>query len=219
VVLARILKVHWLRIVVHVGALVPLAWLIWAYWQGLFLVDPVREITTFTGKTAIILLVLSLACTPVVTLCGYRPVSRVRRPLGLYAFLYAGLHFLTFVVLDYGLDLDLIGGAIFEQRYVVVGFSAGLILLAMALTSTRGWQKRLRNNWKRLHRLVYVAGGLVAVHYMWLSKDIREPLPYVAIIALLLALRFPPIRRVASRLRHRVSVRTRNLWQRLSATA
>jgi sulfoxide reductase heme-binding subunit YedZ len=215
----EILRRHWLRIAVHAGALVPLGWLIWAYWQGLFLVDPVREITTFTGKAAIILLMLSLACTPAITLFGYRPVSRLRRPLGLYAFLYAGLHFLTFVVLDYGLDFELLGGAIFEQRYVVVGFSAGLILLALALTSTRGWQKRLRKNWKRLHRLVYAAGVLVAIHYMWLSKDIREPPPYVAIIALLLVLRLAPIRRAVSRLRHRVSMQMRNLSQRLDATA
>ncbi len=217
------LQAHWLRIVVHIGALVPLAWLIWAYTQDLFLVDPVREITTLTGKSAIILLMLSLACTPIITLTGYKPVSRVRRALGLYAFLYAGLHFLTFVGLDYGFDFSLLGEAILEQRYVVVGFAAGLILLALALTSTRGWQRRLRRNWKRLHRLVYLAGGLVAGHYMWLSKDISEPLPYVVVMALLLILRIPPVRRATSRIRRQaysgLKARTQALLQRSDAEA
>ena len=199
------LRKNWLRVVAHAGSLLPLAWLVWAYTQDLFLVDPVREITTFTGKTAIILLILSLACTPFITLTGWKPVGRVRRALGLYAFLYAGLHFLTFVGLDYGFDPELIWGGIFAQRYVVVGFAAGLILLTLALTSTRGWQKRLRRNWKRLHRLVYLAGILVAVHVMWLSKDPSEPLRYVVVIALLLALRLPPVRKAISQARQRLT--------------
>jgi sulfoxide reductase heme-binding subunit YedZ len=218
-VLKRKRNVHWLQVVVHGGALAAVSWLVWSYWQGLFIVDPVREITTYTGKAAIILLILSLACTPIITLFGYKPVSRVRRALGLYAFLFASLHFLTFVGLDYGFDLDLLGGAIFEQRYVVVGFAAGLILLALALTSTKGWQKRLRRNWKRLHQLVYLAGILVAVHYLWLSKDIRAPLRYAAIIVLLLVLRIPPVRRATSQIRHRLKAQTRRLWQRSDATA
>lgn len=212
------LRKNWLRLVVHVGSLLPLAWLVWAFTQDLFLVDPVREITTLTGKTAIILLILSLACTPLITLSGWKPVGRVRRALGLYAFLYAGLHFLTFVGLDYGFDPELIWGAIFEQRYIIAGFSAGLILLALTLTSTRGWQKRLRKNWKRLHRLVYLAGILVAVHVMWLSKDITEPLRYVAVIALLLALRLPPVRKTISHARQRLVVRWKLLTRSNAAT-
>ena len=139
-VLGRRFKLHWLQVVAHVGALLPLGWLLWQAWQDLFLVDPVREITTFTGQAAIILLLLSLACTPLNTVTGYKPFLRLSRPLGLYAFMYASLHFATFVGLDYGFDLALLGGAIFEQRYVVVGFAAGLILLALAITSTRAWQ-------------------------------------------------------------------------------
>jgi sulfoxide reductase heme-binding subunit YedZ len=129
----------------------------------------------------------------------------VRRALGLYAFLYASVHFAIFVGLDYGLDLDLIPQAIFDQRYVVVGFAAGLILLALAITSTKGWQKRLGRTWTQLHRLVYLAGVLVIVHFLWLVKDIREPLRYGALLALLLALRLPPVRRAVSRARHRLS--------------
>jgi sulfoxide reductase heme-binding subunit YedZ len=203
----RKLKVHWLQILVHVAALLPLAWLIWAYWRGLFIIDPVLEITTRTGKTALILLILSLACTPIRTIFGFKQVLRLRRALGLYAFLYAGLHFLTFIGLDYGFDLDLLGQAIFGQRYVLVGFAAGLLLLLLAITSTRGWQKRLGKNWKRLHRLAYLAAILAIVHFMWLVKDIREPLRYGAVVALLLIVRIPVIRRALNNVRRQLTTR------------
>jgi sulfoxide reductase heme-binding subunit YedZ len=106
------------------------------------------------------------------------------------------------VWLDYGFDLALLVEAVFAQRYVVVGFVAGLILLALALTSTRGWQRRLGKNWKHLHRLVYLAGLLAVVHFAWLVKDIRVPLQYGAVLALLLALRLPRVRQTVSRARH-----------------
>jgi sulfoxide reductase heme-binding subunit YedZ len=186
------------------GALLPLIWIFWDYAQGSFLVDPVREITTRTGRTAIILLVLTLACTPINTVFGFRQTLRVRRALGLYTFLYVGLHFLTFVWLDYGLDLELIMGAIFDQRYVIVGFASGMILLLLAVTSTQGWQKRLGKRWKRLHRLVYLAGILAVMHYLWLVKDIREPLRYAFVVALLLLLRIPHIRRTVSKFRYKL---------------
>jgi sulfoxide reductase heme-binding subunit YedZ len=215
-VLASKLRTQWLRIVVHVGALVPFAWIVWAYWQNLFLVDPIREITTLTGKTAIILLMLSLACTPITTLFGFNQVLRVRRALGVYAFLYVGLHFLTFVGLDYGFDLDLLGDAIFEQRYVVVGFAAGLVLLPLALTSTKGWKRRLGKGWKRLHRLVYLAGILAVVHFLWLVKDIQEPLRYGVVLAVLLALRIPRVRKAVSNIRHQLKAKRRSYVNALS---
>jgi sulfoxide reductase heme-binding subunit YedZ len=196
------LRARWLKILVHAGALLPLAWIVWQYTQGLFLIDPVREITTLTGRTALILLVLTLACTPISSLFGFKQVLRVRRALGLYAFLYASLHFATFVWLDYGFDLELLVEAVFAQRYVVVGFASGLILLALAVTSTRGWQKRLGKNWKRLHRLTYLAGILAVVHFAWLVKDIRVPLQYGVVLALLLVLRLPRVRKAVSRARH-----------------
>ncbi len=198
------LRKHWLQILVHAGALLPLALILWDYAQGAFLVDPVREITTRTGRAAIILVVLTLACTPINTVFGFRQVLRVRRALGLYAFLYVGLHFLTFVWLDYGLDLPLIVQAIFDQRYVLAGFASGLILLLLALTSTKNWQRRLGKKWKQLHRLVYVAGILAVVHYLWLVKDIRDPVRYGIVVAILLVLRIPHIRRAVSSMRHKL---------------
>jgi sulfoxide reductase heme-binding subunit YedZ len=203
----RKLKARWLQILTHIGALLPLAWLLWDYWQGQFIVDPVKEITTRTGKPALILLILSLACTPMNTVFGFKQALRVRRPLGLYAFLYAGLHFLTFLGLDYGFDLHLIRQDILDQRYVLVGFATGLLLLPLAITSTKGWQKRLGKNWKRLHRLVYLASILDIVHFVWLTKDIREPLRYGGVVALLLTVRIPAIKRAISNARYQFKAR------------
>jgi sulfoxide reductase heme-binding subunit YedZ len=204
-VLLERLKKNWLRVLVHVGALIPLVYLLWAYWQGLFLVDPVRQVTTLTGKTALILLVLTLACTPANTLFGFKRALRVRRALGLYTFLYTSLHFATFLWLDYGLQLDLIRVAILDQRYVLAGTAAGLIMLPLAITSTKRWQKRLGKSWKLLHRLVYLVGILVVVHFLWLDKDPSEPLRYAAFVAALLFLRLPPVRRAISGLRYRLT--------------
>lgn len=207
----RWLRSRWLQILVHTGALLPLVWTAWQYTQGLFLIDPVREITTLTGRGALILLLLMLACTPVYTVFGVKQVMRLRRPLGLYAFVYASLHFAIFVGLDYGFDYSLLAEAVLAQRYAVVGFVAGLILLALTLTSTRGWQKRLGKNWKRLHQLAYLAGILAVVHFAWLVKDIRVPLRYGAVLALLLILRIPPVRKALSNTRNR-------LWKSLAST-
>jgi sulfoxide reductase heme-binding subunit YedZ len=204
-VLLERLRGRWLQILVHIVALSPLVLLVWQYWQGQFLVDPVREITTRTGKTALILLVLSLAVTPIYTVSGFKPVLRVRGALGLYSFLYVSLHFLTFIGLDYQFDVGLIRGAIFDQRFVLAGFVTGLLLVPLALTSTKWFQKRLGKHWKLLHRLVFLAIILDLVHFAWLVKDIREPLRYAAVVALLLVLRIPRVRTAVSQLRHRLA--------------
>jgi sulfoxide reductase heme-binding subunit YedZ len=203
------LKKNWLRIATHVGSLVPLALLMWDFYHNQLTFNPIQEATFRTGKTALVLLVLMLAVTPVNTIFRWRQVVPLRKWLGLYAFMYAAIHFLIFVWLDYGLDLQLLQEAIFEKRYALVGFAAFLILLPLALTSTKGWMRRLGKNWKRLHRLVYLAALLVVVHYVWLVKsDIREPLIYGAIIGLLLLLRVPLVRRNISKLRSRMKQRS-----------
>jgi sulfoxide reductase heme-binding subunit YedZ len=198
------LRKNWLRILTHVGALTPLVWLIWDYWFNNLTVNPIQDITFRTGKPALILLVLSLACTPVNMLFGFKQVLPLRKPLGLYAFMYVCLHFLTFVGLDYGFDWSLLYEAIFEKRYALVGFAAFLILLPLAITSTQGWMRRLGKNWKRLHRWVYLVGILAVVHYVWLVKsDIREPLLYGAAVVLLLCLRLPAVRKPIANFRNR----------------
>ena len=205
VLLGRWLKAHWLPLATHIGALAPLARLVWLYGRGLFMVDPVREMTTITGRTAMVLLVLTLACTPVQIVFGFAQVRRVRRALGLYTFGYAALHFFVFAGLDYGFDLGLLGPALVLQRFVLVGLVAFLLLLPLAVTSTRGWQRRLGKNWRRLHWLFYPAAALVVVHLLWLSKDPRMSVRYGAIIAVLLLVRVPPIRKAIVALRRRVT--------------
>lgn len=205
------LRKSWLRVIVHIGALTPLAWLVYDALTDQLTANPIQAATLRTGKSALILLILSLACTPIHSIFKFKPALQVRRALGLYAFLYVSLHFLIFVGLDYVFDLELIQSAVLEKRYALVGFSAGVILLPLAVTSTRGWMKRLGKNWKRLHRLVYLAGLLAVVHYIWLVKaDVREPYYWGLALVLLLLARLPWVRRnvenVRNRLRHTAGV-------------
>lgn len=177
---------------VHAACIAPLGLVAWEYATD---VNPIQAATLRTGKIALIILGCSLACTPANTVFGFREALRVRRAVGLYAFFYAALHFSIFL-LDYGFDPALLYEAIFEKLYALVGFTALVILLLLALTSTRGWMKRLGQWWKKLHQWVYVAAVLVIVHYVWAVKaDIRTPLIYGGILVLLLLARVPAIRR------------------------
>jgi methionine sulfoxide reductase heme-binding subunit len=186
---------------IHAGALLPLAILLWDYGHDNLTVNPIQRITLWTGKWALVLLILSLACTPASSLLGLRAAIRWRRPLGVYAFVYALLHFLTFVGLDYTFDVGLLREAIFEKRYALVGFAAFILLLPLAITSTTGWMRRLGRRWKRLHQVVYVAAVLAVLHFTWSVKaDIRVPLQFAGLLGLLLVARWPPVRRAARRL-------------------
>jgi sulfoxide reductase heme-binding subunit YedZ len=197
----QFIRRHWPHLV-HPAALAPLALLLWDFTQNQLTINPIQEATQRTGLTALVLLVLSLACTPLNTLTGWKRVLTLRRPLGLYAFMYAAFHFTIFVLIDYGLDPELIWEAVAEKPFVLVGLSALLLLTPLAITSTKGWKRRLGRNWKLLHRLVYVAAPLVILHYLWVVKaDLREPLLYGAAVAALLVLRLPAVRTWASRLR------------------
>ena len=200
----RQLKAHWLQILVHVAALLPLAILVRDFTQDQLTVNPIQEITLRTGSYSLILLVLSLACTPLATISGLKSLLRLRRPLGLYGFMYASLHTLNFIGLDYGFDLSLLRDDVFGKGYIWVGFVALLALLPVAITSTRGWIKRLGRNWERLHWLVYPAAMLAVGHFLLLVKaDIREPLLYAAAVGLLLIVRLPGVRRAINKLRGR----------------
>jgi sulfoxide reductase heme-binding subunit YedZ len=192
------------QIAVHLAALAPLAVLLWDMWQGNLSVNPIQDITFRTGKAAMVLLTLTLAVTPVTILFGFKQARKVRRALGLYAFLYATLHFLTYAWLDYGWDLELILLEITEKLYVLVGFAAFLILIPLAITSTKGWQRRLKRGWLKLHKFVYAAAVLVMLHYIWVQKaDIRQPLAWTALLILLFVVRLPPVRRWFTARRHR----------------
>ena len=187
---------------VHIGSWIPLLVLIYDYFQGNLTANPIQAIEQRTGLIAINWLMLSLSCTPLNTLIGFRPALKVRRPLGLYAFMYAGLHFLTFFVLDYGANITFIWMDVNNKLYIFVGASALLILIPLALTSTKGMMRRLGKRWKKLHKLVYAAGILVVLHYIWAVKaDIRLPLAYGAGLLILFLVRWPAARKFIARKR------------------
>ena len=190
-------------VLVHVAAWLPLVLTAWSLWRGTLSADPIRAVTLRTGRVTVVLLGLTLACTPAATLTGYGPVRRLRKPLGLYAALYAGLHLAVFVVWDYGLQFDLIWFELRAKRFIQVGLPAVLILAALAMTSTRGWMRRLGRSWRWLHRSVYLAGLLAALHYLWVVKTLRPaPLAYAAVVVvLLLVMRIPAIERTIRRVR------------------
>lgn len=159
--------------------------------------EPIRAAILRTGKAALVQLVLSLACTPLNTLFGFKAVLKVRRALGLYAFMYAAIHFTLFVGVDYGFNWVLLKDALLSKRYTLVGMGAGTILLVLAATSFKYWQKRLGKRWKRLHRLVYLAALLAAAHFIWLVKPgVVEPYYWLAGISVLLLLRLPVVKRL-----------------------
>ncbi len=201
-----------LRPFIHLLGLLPLFHLAFLWLTDGLTFNPIQFVEQFFGRAALNLLVVSLAVTPLVTLSGWRQISRHRRALGLYAFLYFSLHFLTFLALDYAFDLREILRLVVEKPFIIVGVLAGLILLVLAFTSFKVWMKRMGKNWQRLHKLVYLAGGLVILHYALavkgslatLSGDILKPLLMGALVALLLILRIPAVRRFVIRFRQRI---------------
>ena len=174
--------------------LAPLAALALSAARGSLGANPVEAITHATGDWALRFLLASLAITPLRRLSPRLAVlAPHRRTLGLFAFTYALLHAATFFALDLGFAFALLGEEIAERPYVTLGFAAFVALVPLAITSTRGWQRRLGRRWLALHRLVYLAALLAALHFVWLvKKDVREPLLYLAALALLLAARALP---------------------------
>ncbi|MCL4867851.1 MAG: sulfoxide reductase heme-binding subunit YedZ [Anaerolineae bacterium] len=181
--------------VVHVGAWIPFIWLLVGYYTNDLTADPIREITLRTGKTSLILLILSLAVTPLMIWFDWKFLAPSRRPLGLYAFIYVCLHLLTFVYLDYGLQWEFIVQGIVEKRFALVGFIAWLLMIPLVITSTKAAQKRLGQRWKQLHKLAYLIGILAIVHYVWLVKNAyTQPLLYGLVLFILLISRWQPIK-------------------------
>ena len=176
--------------VVFVLALLPAAWLAWRTWHGALGVNPVEELELTTGIWAYRFLLVSLAITPLRKLTGWNAVIRYRRMLGLFAFAYATAHLLIYVVVDQGMVLDYIVQDVVKRRFITAGMVAFLLLVPLAVTSTKGWIRRLGKRWQSLHRLVYVSAIAAALHFIWKVKvAIGEPVYYAAILAILLALR------------------------------
>lgn len=174
--------------VLYLLAVLPLAWLLFALLTGLVMGDQVKFMQHVTGDTVLTCLMLTLAVTPLRRITGWNEIIRVRRLIGLTAFWYACLHLTTYLVFDQMLDVGEIAEDIEKHPWVLVGFTAFLCLVPLAITSTNGWVRRLGGKrWRRLHRLVYVAAGAGVLHYLWLvKKDISAPLAYGAVLTVLL---------------------------------
>lgn len=160
--------------------------------QGDLTANPIEYITLQTGWWALVLLLASLAITPLRRITGYNPLIRFRRLLGLFAFFYVALHLATYVGLDRFFDFAGIGEDIAKRPYITVGFGAFLLLVPLALTSTRGWIRRLGRRWQLLHRAVYLSAGLAVLHFYWKKSsksDVGEPLLFAAILGTLLLVR------------------------------
>lgn len=181
----------WLKPAVLVGALVPLALLGWDFSQGSLGANPIQRVLNQFGMLALIILVASLACTPLKVLFQWTWPLRIRKLLGLLGFFYACLHFLTYAVVDQELMLGTIVQDITKRPFITVGFVALVLLVPLAVTSTNAMVRRMGfPAWQRLHRLVYVAVALGVIHFVWrVKKDLTEPLVYAGVLALLLGIR------------------------------
>lgn len=212
------------RVAAHVGALLPLAILAYVAAADRLSANPIEDVTRRLGRDALLMLTLSLAVTPLVWLLEHvasypsRAAVRagrrwiiwpwlisalrpLRRTFGLYAFFYASLHLFVFAVLDYGLDPALLLDAALKKRYAFVGSAAFILLALLAVTSTKGWMRRLGSAWSTLHRLVYPAAVLVVLHNLWAAKVVTTGRltwaaliagPLVARVAIWLAARYRP---------------------------
>lgn len=151
-------------------------------------VNPIEFLTHSTGTWALSFLLLTLSVSPLRRLTGAAWLLRYRRMLGLYAFFYAVVHFTIYLWLDQMFDPHTIARDIVRRPFITVGFTALMLMLPLALTSTNGWIKRLGRNWRRLHRLVYPVAVLGVLHYWWLVKsDISLPRLYAIVLGALLA--------------------------------
>jgi sulfoxide reductase heme-binding subunit YedZ len=195
--------VRFVKPVLFFACLLPLMLLVWAVVDGSIGPNPVEAITHGTGDWALRLLLMTLAVTPLRRLTGWTWLTRLRRMLGLYAFFYAVLHFTTYLWLDQFFDWQAILADIAKRPYISVGFAALVLMVPLAVTSTRGWIRRLGPRWQRLHRLVYAVGILGVLHYLWLVRaDLLEPAIYGLVLAVLLAARLPWVAWWPRRVRH-----------------
>ena len=181
-----------LKVILWLGALAPLSWLAWGLGAGALGPNPIEKLTRVTGMTTLVLLFLTLCVTPVRRLTGWNPLIRLRRPMGLFAFFYALVHFSIWFVFDMVFDVNRMIEDVAERRFITVGMAALVTLTPLALTSTRGWIRRLGRRWSQLHRGVYVAATLGVVHYFWLVKaDTRLPFAFAAALVVLFVVRTP----------------------------
>jgi sulfoxide reductase heme-binding subunit YedZ len=204
--------IRWIKVVVFLIALAPLGMLLWKFfgahpsdmstWGAGLGANPIEAIEHGTGDWTLRFLLITLSITPLRKLLRVPSLIKFRRMLGLFAFFYGCLHFTTYIWLDKFFNLHEMLLDVAKRKYITLGFTAFVLLIPLAVTSTAGWIRRLGGKrWQALHRLIYVSGIAGIIHYLWLVKaDIRKPLEYGAILILLLLFRvvncaWPKVRR------------------------
>lgn len=192
-----------LQIAMHVYAWSVIVILLFKFFTDSFSANPIQDLERATGRHAITLLVLSLACTPINTIFKWSEPLKRRRALGLYALFYATIHFIIYLDLDYGLAWDLIIPEVLQKPRLIVGFLALLLMIPLGITSFDIWKQRLGKNWKQLHKIVYWIAPLAVLHYMWSKKgdllslqgEVLKPALYGLAVIIFLILRLPAIRK------------------------
>ncbi|MBK6728922.1 MAG: sulfoxide reductase heme-binding subunit YedZ [Xanthomonadales bacterium] len=183
------------KLALFVLCLLPAVLLTWQVLLGDPGPDPVERIVHETGAWTLRLLLLTLAVTPLRRVSGWNGLIRFRRMLGLYAFFYASLHFASYLLLDLGAFWSQLLTDVVKRPYITVGFSAWLLLVPLAFTSTNAMMRRLGRHWQQLHRLSYLIALLGVLHFLWLVKaDLREPLLYATLFVVLMLARWRPRR-------------------------
>lgn len=185
------MRTRWAKAMVFALGLVPLAWMAWRAWNQDLGANPVEFLQHFTGNWTLRLIVITLAVTPCRKLLRLPDLIRFRRMIGLFAFFYGCLHFVTYLWLDKDFELREMLKDVSKRPFITAGFAALLLMAPLAVTSTAGWIRRLGGKrWQLLHRLIYVSACAAVVHYYWLVKsDVRLPLLYAALVGLLLVYR------------------------------
>ena len=186
-----VLNSAWTKRVLFLACLAPLAYLIWRAYERDLTANPIEFITHRTGDWTLRFVVLTLAITPLRKIPGFGPLIRFRRMLGLFAFFYGCLHFATWIGLDKFFDWSEMWKDVHKRKFITVGFTGFLLMIPLAVTSTTGWIRRLGGRrWQWLHRAVYLTAIAGVIHYYWLVKsDVRRPLRYAFLVAILLGWR------------------------------
>jgi sulfoxide reductase heme-binding subunit YedZ len=184
-------RVRLLKTGIWILGLTPLGWAVYRFFLGDgFGANPIADLQLWGGKTSLTALLVTLAITPLRKLTGWNDLQKARRLVGLFAFFYVTLHFLIWIGVDQFFAWEYILEDIAERPYILIGFVAFLLLIPLAITSTKGWIKRLGKNWVRLHRLVYVATVLGIIHFFWVTKaDNRWPTFALGVWGVAMALR------------------------------
>lgn len=179
-----------IKVLVFLACLGPLTRLVWLGINDGLGANPIEFITHSTGTWTLVFMLVTLSVTPLRRITKQLWLIRLRRMLGLFAFFYACLHFTTYIWLDQFFEWDSIVKDVAKRPFITAGFAAFVLLIPLALTSTRGWIRRLGKQWMQLHRLIYLSAALGVLHFLWLVKaDIREPMIYGAVLAALLGFR------------------------------